>query len=167
MGKGSKNRATARRTESLWFSIVNRNRAVNTHRPSCDIDIASRQVYKKNSISDSTRRINMIEASKYSAFEGAICDKGFHEEPSIFRLYYISCAQFFFSIQALCFPVSKLESVESKPESLDPKYESLDITLTVSVPRIELNRLIDCQLTFGRYCTCGNTLAKIRHLIMN
>ena len=65
--------------------------------------------------------------------------------------------------QGLCFRVLKPESLESKPESLDPKHESLDSSLNIQsflVLRIESNHLIDCQLTFGRYCTRAKTLPK-------
>ena len=74
----------------------------------------------------------MIKASKFSAFEGTICDKGFYEAPS--AEYFLRANVFFFfqhkppscqnrdklsERQRLCFLVSKLESLESKPELLD------------------------------------------------
>ena len=124
----------------------------------------------------STGRVKMIKASKYSAFEGTICDKGFHEVPS--AKYFLRANVFYFfqhkppscqnrdklsERQGLCFLVSKLESLESKPKSTDPKHESLDSSINVRsflVSRNQLNRLNDCQLTFGRYCTSANALAK-------
>ena len=125
---------------------------------------------------DEEKQFGLKSHLQASCTQPFICDKRFHDAPSIF------CAErsFFFSQQkppscqhrenserrGACFLVSKLESLESKPESLDPKQESLDSSLNIQsflVQRIEMNPLIDCQLTctFGRYSgTCAKTLAK-------
>ena len=45
-------------------------------------------MFVKSHIPGSTRRIKMIKPTKHSAFEGTICDKDFHDAPSISRLHH-------------------------------------------------------------------------------